>query len=134
VFLPVRLTVLLTALTLVLFQTHWVDDLGTDEPDVLGIGVSAIGSALLVTGLLLRRRGCGRALLVLGFLFVAFVSAADLCGLDTNGAFAPDVVAHWRDHLGWGLTLAVALTAFLSLAGVVVLITGYAREFMSPSS
>jgi hypothetical protein len=123
VFLPVRLTVLLTGLTLLLFQTHWVDDLGTDEPDVLGITVSAVGCVLLMTGLLLRRRGYGRVLLALGFLFVAFVSGADLCGLDAKGALAPDVVAHWRDDLGWGLTLAVALTFFLSLAGVVVLIT-----------
>jgi hypothetical protein len=71
---------------------------------------------------------------VLGFLFVALVSAADLCGLDPNGNFAPDVIAHWRDHLGWGLTLAVALTFFFSLAGVLVLITRYSRELMSPTA
>jgi hypothetical protein len=124
---PARLIVLLTGLTILLFQTHWVDDLGTDERDVLGITVSAVGSVLLVSGLLLRSRGCGRALLVLGFLLVAFVSAADLCGLDTEGALAPDVVAHWRDDLGWRLTLAVALTFFLSLAGVVVLTTRIRR-------
>ena len=127
-FSPARLLVLLTGFTLLLFQTHWVDDLGTDEPDVLGIAVSAIGSVLLGTGLLLGRRWWGHALLVLGFLFVTFVSAADLRGLDETGALAPDVVAHWREGLGWGFTLAVVLTFVLSLAGVVVLIAACDRE------
>ena len=122
-FSPARLMLLLTALTIFLFQTHWVDDLGTADRDVLGITISTVGSVLLFTGLLLLRRGCRRAVLALGFLFVAFVSAADLRGLDTEGAFAPDVMAHWRDNLGYGLTLAVALTLFLSLAGVVLLTT-----------
>jgi hypothetical protein len=116
-----RIMLLLTGLTTVLFQTHWVDDLGTNERDVLGITVSAVGSALLLSGLVLLRRRRQRALLVLGFLFVAFVSAADICGMDTEGAFAPDIVGHWRDRLGWGLTLAVALALFLSLVGVVVI-------------
>ena len=119
---------LLTGLTTVLFQTHWIDDLGTDEHDVLGITVSAFGSVLLLSGLLLFRRSRGRrALLVLGFLFVAFVSAADLSGLGPQGTFAPDVVAHWRDNLGWGMTLAVALTLVLSLAALLVLTTRMRR-------
>ncbi len=116
-FSPARLMLLLTGLTMFLFQTHWVDDLGTDDRDVLGITVSAVGSVLLFSGLLLLRRGCRRALLALGFLFVAFVSAADLRGLDAEGALAPDVIAHWRDNLGYGLTLAVALTLFLEPCG-----------------
>ena len=123
-FSSARLTVLLAGLTLLLFQTHWIDDLATAEPDVLGITVSAVGCMLLVTGLLLRRRVFGFALLVLGFLFVALVSAADLRGVDPTGALAPDIIAHWRDGLGWGFTLAVALTLILSLTGVVVLIIG----------
>ena len=123
-FSRARLMLLLTGLTAFLFQTHWLDDLGTDERDVLGITVSAVGSVLLVGGLLLLRRPGGRrALLVLGFLFVTFVSAADLCGLGADGTLAPDVVAHWRDSLGWGVTLAVALTLVLSLAAVLVLTT-----------
>jgi hypothetical protein len=120
-FPPTRLMLLLTGFTMFLFQTHWVDDLGTADRDVLGITVSAVGSVLLLSGLLLLRRGRRRAVLALGFLLVAFVSAADLRGLDTQGALAPDVMAHWRDNLGYGLTLAVALTLFLSLAGVVLL-------------
>jgi hypothetical protein len=119
--LNARLMLLLTGLTAVLFQTHWVDDLGTNERDVLGITVSAVGSALLLSGLVLLRRRRQRALLMLGFLFVAFVSTADICGVDTEGAFAPDIVAHWRDSLGWGLMLAVALTLFSSLVGMAVL-------------
>jgi hypothetical protein len=120
-FSPARLTFLLTGLTAFLFQTHWVDDLGTDDSDVLGITVSAVGSALLFGGLLLEKRRRQRAVLLLGFLFVAFVSTADLCGLDAEGALAPDLVGHWRKTLGWELTLAVALTLFSSLAGIVLL-------------
>jgi hypothetical protein len=122
-FSPARVMLVITGLTMLLFQTHWVDDLGTADRDVLGITVSAVGSVLLLSGLLLLRHSCRRAVLALGFLFVAFVSAADLRGLDTEGALAPDVIAHWRDNLGYGLTLAVALTLFLSLAGVVLLTT-----------
>jgi hypothetical protein len=129
--LPRSLILLITGLTTFLFQTHWVDDLGTDERDVLGITVSAFGSVLLLSGLLLLRTRGRRALIVLGFLFVAFVSAADLCGLDTRGTFAPDVVAHWRDNLGWGVTLAVAFTLVLSVAAVLVLTTRIRRP--SPS-
>jgi hypothetical protein len=127
-FSSARLTMVFAGLTVLLFQTHWIDDFTTAEPDVLGITVSAVGGALLVAGLLLRRRGFGLALLVLGFLFVALVSAADLRGVDTTGALAPDIVAHWRDGLGWGFTLAVALTLILSLAGMVVLIIGVIRN------
>jgi hypothetical protein len=117
-----RLTVLLDGVTMVLFQTHWVDDLGTGDADLPGITVAAIGGLLLSTGLLLRRRVIGVAVLVLGFLVVALVSAADLRGLDTTGTPAPDILAHWRDGLGWGFTLAVALTLALSLAGIVILL------------
>jgi hypothetical protein len=128
-----RLMILLTGLTTLLFQTHWIDDLGTDERDVLGITVSAIGSLLLLSGLLLLGRPGGRpAVLVLGFLFTAFVSAADLCGLDAQGSLAPDVVAHWRDNLGWSVTLAVALTLVLSAAALLALTTWIRRP--SPSN
>jgi hypothetical protein len=126
-FSPARLMLILTALTTLLFQTHWVDDLGTDEGDVLGITVSAVGSVLLLSGLLLQRIGGRPALLVLGLLFVAFVSTADLCGLNAQGTFAPDVVAHWRDSLGWAVTFAVALTLVLSLSAVLVLTTRIRR-------
>lgn len=67
-FLPDRLVVILTGVTTLLFQTHWIDDLGTDEGDVLGITVSAVGSVLLLSGLALRKRWSGRALLTLAFL------------------------------------------------------------------
>ena len=100
--LPDRLVVILTGVTTLLFQTHWIDDLGTDEGDVLGITVSAVGSVLLLSGLALRKRWSGRALLTLAFLSVAFVSAADLGGLNAEGAFAPDLEAHWREKPGVG--------------------------------
>ena len=118
-----RPMVLLTVLTIFLFQTHWIDDLGAGDRDLPGSTVAAIGSMLLATGLLLRRRVVGAAVLGLGLLFVALVSAADLRGLDTTGTAAPDILAHWRDGLGWGFTLAVALTLALSLAGMAVLFT-----------
>ena len=118
-----RLTVLLAGLTIFLFQTHWVDDLGTGDPDVPGITVAAIGGMLLAIGLRLRRRVVGVTVLVLGFLFVALVSAADLRGVDTTGTAAPDILAHWRDGLGWGFTLAVALTLASSVAGIGLLLT-----------
>ena len=102
-FSPARLMFLLTGLTTFLFQTHWVDDLGTDDPDFLGITVSAVGSVILLSGVLLLRRRGRRGLLALGFLFVTLVSIADLRGLDPEGALAADVIAHWRDNLGWGL-------------------------------
>jgi len=117
------LTVLLTVLTIFLFQTHWVDDLGTGDPDVPGMTVAAIGSMLLATGVLFRRRVIGVAVLVLGFVFVGLVSAADLRGLDTAGTAAPDILTHWRDGLGWGFTLAVGLTLALSVAGMAVCLT-----------
>ena len=122
-FSPDRLVVLLTGVTALLFQTHWIDDLGTDQSDVLGITVSAVGSVLLLSGLALRRRSSGRALLTLGFLAVAFVSAADLGGLNAEGVFAPDLGAHWRESLGWRMTLAVGLTLLSSLTGVVLVLT-----------
>ena len=122
-FLPDRLVVILTGVTTLLFQTHWIDDLGTDEGDVLGITVSAVGSVLLLSGLALRKRWSGRALLTLAFLSVAFVSAADLGGLNAEGAFAPDLEAHWRENLGWGMTLSVGLTFLSSLAGGVLVLT-----------
>jgi hypothetical protein len=127
-FTPDRVVVLLTGITVLLFQTHWLDDLGTDESDVMGITVSAIGSVMLLSGLLLRKHWSGRALLVLGFLSVAFVSAADLRGLNAEGAFAPDVVAHWRETLGFRLTLAVALTLLSSLAGGVMVLLSPMRS------
>jgi hypothetical protein len=123
VFSPDRLVILLTSLTTLLFQTHWIDDVGTDERDVLGITVSIVGSMLLLTGLVLRKSLPGRGLLVVAFLSVAFVSAADLCGLNAAGDFAPDLGAHWRDNLGWGLTLSVALTLLLSLGGATTVLT-----------
>jgi hypothetical protein len=46
-----RLILFLTGLTTVLFQTHWVDDLGTDERDVLGWGVTLAVALTLVSSL-----------------------------------------------------------------------------------
>lgn len=118
---PERLLAFVTFLTVVLFQTHWVDDLPTGEPDTAGRVVSLVGTTLLLAGLLARHRRWGRIVLALGFLFVAFVSAADLSGLGQDGGFAPDVVEHWRSGLGWGFTLAVALTFVASLIGAFLL-------------
>ena len=83
-----------------LFQSHWVDDLGGSENDVAGIAVSAVGAIALVAGLFGIRTTSGRILLALGLAFVVWVSLADLIGLGSDGARATDVIAHWRSTLG----------------------------------
>ncbi len=112
-----RLFLLVTLATVALFQSHWLDDVATDDPDTAGILVSATGTLLLLAGLALHRRRAGRILMAVGFLFRAFVSMADLAGLGVDGTFEPNLVAHWRDTLGWGITVVGAITFALSLAG-----------------
>ncbi|HWG89295.1 MAG TPA: hypothetical protein VNZ52_00450 [Candidatus Thermoplasmatota archaeon] len=112
---------LVAILTTVAFQSHWLDDLGTGDPDVAGRVVSAVGTLFLLGGVLLLPRRAGRLALALGFLFTAMVSIADLSGLGVGGAFAPDVVEHWRSGLGWGFTALVAATLLLSVAGTAIL-------------
>jgi hypothetical protein len=114
-----RVLVWLVVAIIVLFQSHWLDDLGSGEPDVAGRIVSVIGTLSLSVGVILRNAVLGRALLALALLFTAFVSVADLVGFRADGTRIADVWAHWEGELGWIVTATVMVTlllAFMSLA------------------
>jgi hypothetical protein len=113
-----RVLIWLVVAVTVLFQSHWLDDLGSGEPDVAGRIVSAIGTLALGGGIL-RNTLLGRALLALALLFAAFISVADLVGLRANGTRTSDVWAYWQGELGWivtGTVMATLLLTFVSLA------------------
>ena len=102
----------------VLFQSHWLDDLGSGEPDVAGRIVSAIGTSALGGGMILRKSVLGRALLALALLFTAFISIADLVGFRADGTRSSDVWAHWQGELGWIVTGTVMVTLWLAFASL----------------
>lgn len=102
-------------LAAVLFQSHWVDDLGGVDDDTAGIVVSAIGTIALAVGYAKRGTLLGRVVMVAALGFILFVSAADLAGVAPDGSLAKDVVGHWRSGLGWPLT-AVVFATFVSAA------------------
>lgn len=104
---------------LVLFQSHWLDDVGSGESDTAGIAVSALGSAALLVGLLASRALVGRILLRAGLAFVIFISVADLVGLRPDGTREPDLLQHWTSGLGVGLVVAVAATLVCASALLV---------------
>ena len=103
---------------IVLFQSHWLDDLGSGEPDVAGRIVSAIGTSALGGGMILRKSLLGRALLALALLFTAFISIADLVGFRADGTRSADVWAHWQGELGWIVTGTVMVTLWLAFASL----------------
>ena len=107
-----------------LFQSHWLDDISTGEADAAGIAVSAVGSVLLLTGLISRRLLAGRVILTLALLFVVFVSVADLVGLKPDGFRTSNVLHHWSSDLGWTLTLTVAATLICAVLSLSCLFTG----------
>lgn len=109
---------------LVLFQSHWLDDILTGEADAAGIAVSAVGSLLLLTGLISRRLLAGRVILTLALLFVVFVSVADLVGMKPDGSRTSNVLHHWSSDLGWTLTLTVAATLICAVLSLSCLFTG----------
>jgi len=114
----------LLAVCLLLFQSHWVDDALSGGPDMAGGIVSAIGTVPLLAGLVWNpRRGISRLVVAAGLGFVAFISVADLAGLQPDGSLVPDVGLHWRDTLGWPVTVVVALTLAAALASLVALRT-----------
>ena len=121
----------LFAAVLVLFQSHWLDDVGSGEPDTGGIMVSAIVSAVLVAGFLGRRCQIGRIALGLGLAFVVLVSLADLTGMQPNGELVPDLGDHWRFTLGPILVLAVATTLACALS---LLVYGARHGWFPPPS
>ena len=118
---PLRPLVLIVVF---LFQSHWLDDVGSSDRDVAGIVVSTIGTALLASGVGRLRAAAGRIVLAAGLLFVAFVSVADLIGLTTDGMRAPDAVQHWRSALGWPIAAVVAATLVAAAGALAALITG----------
>ena len=100
----------LSIVAALLFQSHWVDDVGTPEKDVAGIVVGLAGGFGILAGLLAAGTAAGRIVLALALAFVIWVSIADLIGLGADGVRATDVVAHWTTTLGWPLTAVVAMT------------------------
>jgi hypothetical protein len=58
---------------------------------------------------------------VLGLSFIAFISVADLVGLQQDGSRAQDIVTHWRSGLGWPLTVTVAATLVCAVASLIAL-------------
>jgi hypothetical protein len=111
----------LLGLTVLLFQSHWLDDLGSGAPDTAGVIVSAIGTALVVAGAFARGSVAGRVVLRAGLTFVALISLADLVALRPDGSLRPDLITYYRMELGRFWTLCVAVTlvgAFASLARV----------------
>src|SRR5215207_6798228 len=108
-----RVLVSLVAAVIVLFQSHWLDDLGSGDPDVAGRIVSAAGTLALGVGVLLRKTVLGRALLAFALLIAVFISIADLAGLGADGTRTPDVWAHWRGQLGWTVAGTVLATLLL---------------------
>lgn len=129
--LPVRTWLLVAVL---LFQSHWLDDLGASDGDVAGIAVSAAGTLALVGGALGHRLLIGRACVVLGLVFVAWVSIADLIGLRADGSRPTDIVDHWRTALGWPFTVVVAATLVGTLAAAAAVVRGFSLPGQGASS
>jgi hypothetical protein len=102
--------VVLLGVVLVLFQSHWVDDVGNGEPDTTGIAVSVGGSAALLVGFLSYGSRIGRVVYSLGLLFVAWVSLADLIGMRPDGTLVPSLPRYWSVEFGPLLTATVATT------------------------
>jgi hypothetical protein len=98
----------LIVVTILLFQTHWIDDVFSGQPDPAGVAVSAIGSVLMVGGYGFRRYGVGRTMLGAGLVFVALVSLADLTGVRPDGSLTSALLHHLRFELGVSLATAVA--------------------------
>src|SRR5262245_29653897 len=110
---------------LLLFQSHWVDDLlantGAIKADTAGIVVSAIGTVLLLPAMFAPHAVVARIAAVLGLAFVAFVSVADLVGLRPDGSRAASIAHHWHHVLGVPLTATVLLTLISAVAGMILL-------------
>jgi hypothetical protein len=106
---------------LLLFQSHWIDDVAKPEADTAGIAVSSLASVALVVGFATRARIAGRAILGCALAFVAFVSVADLIGMKPDGSRSSDLLVYWRSELGWPLALIVATTFACAVAALASL-------------
>jgi hypothetical protein len=110
-----RVLVSLVVAIIVLFQSHWLDDVGSGQPDAAGRIVSAVATLALAAGLILRNAALGRALLAFALLFTAFVSVADLIGFRADGTRTMNIWSHWRRDLGWVLTATVMISLLLAV-------------------
>jgi hypothetical protein len=110
-----RVLVSLVVAIIVLFQSHWLDDVGSGQPDAAGRIVSAVATLALAAGLILRNASLGRALLAFALLFTAFVSVADLIGFRADGTRTMNIWSHWRRDLGWVLTATVMISLLLAV-------------------
>jgi hypothetical protein len=110
-----RVLVSLVVAIIVLFQSHWLDDVGSGQPDAAGRIVSAVATLALAAGLILRNAALGRALLAFALLFTAFVSVADLIGFRADGTRTTNIWSHWRRDLGWVLTATVMISLLLAV-------------------
>lgn len=99
------------------FQSHWLDDAWTGAPDAAGVTVSAIGSGLLLLGWWLWPRRTARWFLGIAWTVIAYISVADLTGLQPDGSFASPLRAHWVNGLGLAATAAVTVALLASVAG-----------------
>lgn len=100
------------------FQSHWLDDAWIGAPDAAGITVSALGSGLLLLGWWLWPSGTARLVLTVAWGAIAYVSVADLTGLQPDGSFAPSLSTHWRSGLGLPATTAVSAALLASAWGL----------------
>ncbi len=100
------------------FQSHWLDDVWTGSPDAAGMAVSAVGSGLLLLGWWRWPRQGARWVLGIAWTFIAYISVADLIGLQPDGSLASPLSAHWVEGLGLPATAAVTVALLASVAGL----------------
>lgn len=100
------------------FQSHWLDDVWTGTPDAAGVTVSAIGSGLLLLGWWLWPHRAAWWVLGVAWTAIAYISVADLTGLQPDGTLAPSLSVHWRNGLGLPATAAVSVALLASVAGL----------------
>ncbi|MGE0447409.1 MAG: hypothetical protein AB7P99_19460 [Vicinamibacterales bacterium] len=124
--MPPRLLAPLLA-TLLAFQSHWLDDIGTGAPDAAGMTVSGIASVLLLLGWWGWPHRAARLALGLAWGFAAWVSVADLLGLGADGRLAPSILEHWRGALGFPVAAAVVVALVAAAAGLSGLRAVHAR-------
>lgn len=115
---------ILALVLVILFQSHWLNDIGSGDSDAAGILVSLIGTTMLVAGIVWRRFLAGKAILLLGLIFVILVSLADPFGIRADGSRAENIIQHLQAEFGPLLTLAVAATLVCALALLVLVLKG----------
>ena len=100
------------------FQSHWLDDVWSGGADAAGITVSAMGSGLLLLGWWLWPRRAARWVLGTAWTVIAYISVADLTGLQPDGSFASPLREQWVNGLGLPATAAVTIALLASVSGL----------------